>query len=163
MKDKLQEYALLAEIFSALAVVASLIFVGFQIQQQSKETALNTRAIETAAYQDLIEQIGLINTLVIENGEFAKIRLAGLTGIEFENPEDSGRFDSYVNLVVRHGDLAHRQFKNGLINDGDLKSVLTPLIFMLSRPRFRTRWEGLIPGLNPEYVEYVKRSFENGT
>lgn len=54
MKEKLQEYARLAEILSATAVVASLIFVGFQVKQQSEETALNTRAIcgERGHWQD---------------------------------------------------------------------------------------------------------------
>ena len=70
MKRSLQEYALFAEILSAVAVVASLVFVGLQIRQESNETALNTRAIEAAAYQDLISQIGEINTLVVKDAEF---------------------------------------------------------------------------------------------
>ncbi len=163
MKEKLQEYALIAEILSALAVVASLVFVGLQINQQSEETALNTRAIETAAYQDLIQQIGLINTLVIENGEFAKIRLAGFLGDEFENPEDESRFRSYVNLLGRHGDLAYRQYKSGLIDDSALRSVLTPLIGMMQYPGVRANWKRLVPGLNSEYVEYVEQLFESDT
>ena len=48
---KLKDYAFVAEILSAVAVVASLIFVGFQVQQQAEETALNTRAIQVGAYQ----------------------------------------------------------------------------------------------------------------
>jgi hypothetical protein len=62
MKEKLQEYALIAEIISALAVVAGLIFVGLEINQSTEQSALNTRALETAAYQDLIAQILAINT-----------------------------------------------------------------------------------------------------
>ena len=164
MKEKLQEYALLAEILSATAVVASLIFVGFQVQQQSEETALNTRAIETAAYQDLISQIGLINTLVIENGDFAKIRRMGLTGEDFNNPGDRSRFIAYVNLVVRHGDMAYRQYSQGLVSEEDLKSVLTPLTQMIPASEvFRNRWIGLVPGLNPEYVKYMEQLIESDT
>ena len=47
MKEKLQEYALLAEVISAIAIVISLIFVGFQINQGNLETALNTKAIQS--------------------------------------------------------------------------------------------------------------------
>jgi hypothetical protein len=54
MKEKLQEYALIAEIISALAVVAGLVFVGLEIRQSTAQAEMNTRAIETAAYQDLI-------------------------------------------------------------------------------------------------------------
>lgn len=164
MKEKLQEYALLAEILSATAVVASLIFVGFQVQQQSEETALNTRAIETAAYQDLISQIGLINTVVIENGDFADIRAKGFSGEDFDNPGERSRFTAYANLVVRHGDLAYRQYTQGLISENDLKSVLTPLTQMIpASEEFRNRWIGLTPGLNTEYVEYIEPLIESDT
>ena len=163
MKEKLQEYALLAEILSAFAVVASLIFVGMQIRQQSDETALNTRAVEITAYQNLIEQISLLNTLVIESGEFAKIRRTGLSGSDFENEEDQSRFSSYVNLLVRHGDLAYRQFENGLITDDDLRSVLRPLTLMMSSEKVKQGWEFLVPGLKPEYVDYVTALVEGDT
>jgi hypothetical protein len=163
MRDKLQEYALIAEILSAFAVVASLVFVGLQIRQQSDETALNTRAVEITAYQNLIQQIGLLNTLVIESGEFARIRQAGLSGSDYENEEDQSRFDSYVNLLVRHGDLAYRQFESGLITDDDLQSVLRPLTLMITRERVRQGWEFLVPGLKPEYVDYVNALVEGDT
>jgi len=38
MKEKLQEYALIAEIISGIAIVISLVFVGIQIQQGTEET-----------------------------------------------------------------------------------------------------------------------------
>ncbi|MBT5031628.1 MAG: hypothetical protein HOM55_04960 [Proteobacteria bacterium] len=165
MKEKLQKYALLAEIFSAIAVVASLMFVGFQIQQQSEETALNTRAIETAAYQDLIEQIGLINTLLIENKDFAELMLRGGINREaengFESESDHLRYNSFVNLAVRHGDLAYRQYENGLIDESDLESVFAPLRSLMRVPNVRNRWNELVPGLNPAYVEYVNKLVEN--
>ena len=43
MKEKLQEYALIAEIISAIAIVLSLIFVGLQVRQGSEATDANTR------------------------------------------------------------------------------------------------------------------------
>jgi hypothetical protein len=36
MKERLQMYALIAEIVSAIAIVVSLVFVGFQIQQSNR-------------------------------------------------------------------------------------------------------------------------------
>jgi hypothetical protein len=53
MREKLQEYALIAEIIGGIAIVASLIFVGFQVQQTADETALNTRQMQAMAFQDL--------------------------------------------------------------------------------------------------------------
>ncbi|NNC50519.1 MAG: hypothetical protein HKN51_05385, partial [Saprospiraceae bacterium] len=42
MKEILEEYALIAEIISALAVVTSLIFVGLQIRSNTKATQAST-------------------------------------------------------------------------------------------------------------------------
>jgi hypothetical protein len=49
LKGKLQEYALVAKIISAIAVVEGLIFVGFQIRQSTEEVSLSTYAIEVSA------------------------------------------------------------------------------------------------------------------
>jgi len=50
---RLQTVAVWAEIAAAIAVVASLAFVGFQIRQATAETALDTRVVQAAAYQPL--------------------------------------------------------------------------------------------------------------
>lgn len=42
MSETLQEYALIAEIISALAIIISLIFVGFQIRENTKATQAST-------------------------------------------------------------------------------------------------------------------------
>ena len=41
MKEKLQEYALIAEIISAICIVLSLIFVGLEIEQSTKQSRIN--------------------------------------------------------------------------------------------------------------------------
>ena len=55
MKQKLQEFALVAEIISAAAIVASLIFVGLQVRQGAEETAANSRAIISSVRQSLLD------------------------------------------------------------------------------------------------------------
>jgi len=53
MKDNLQEYALISEIIGGIGIIASLIFVGFQVKQNAEETALNTRQMQSDAYTQL--------------------------------------------------------------------------------------------------------------
>ena len=50
MKEKLQEYALIAEIIGGIAIIASLVFVGLQIQQ-------NTNLSKANAYRETIQEI----------------------------------------------------------------------------------------------------------
>ena len=155
MLKNLQEYALIAEIFSALAVVASLVFVGFQIQQGAEETALNTRAIESNAYQNLVAQIGELNSLVIQNPEFADLRSRMFEGETNASAGELAQFNAYITMMVRHGDLAFRQYESGLIDEGSLFSVLAPLRVMLPLEASQAWWEFLKPGFDPDYVEYI--------
>lgn len=51
MKEKLQEYALVAEIISALAVVLSLIYVGYQINLNTQQARLDSIRAMNSGYQ----------------------------------------------------------------------------------------------------------------
>ena len=67
MKKNLQEYALLAEIVSAISIVLSLIFVGIQIGQGADETAANTRAVNGQVRESMMNvEINLLS-LVAEH------------------------------------------------------------------------------------------------
>ena len=62
MKEKLQEYALLAEIIGGIAIVASLLFVGLQIQQ-------NTNLSKANAYRETIQEIADWREMLATNSE----------------------------------------------------------------------------------------------
>ncbi len=152
---KLEKWALIAEILSAVAVVASLVFVGLQVRQGAEETALNTRAIQTSAYQDLIGQISVLNTLSIENPEFAELRARVI--VEGEAPktvQEVEQMRAFFVLAFRHGDSAFRQYENGLIDEPSLLSVLGPIRVYLPTEVGRETWEGF-NALNPQYRSYV--------
>ena len=63
--EKLQKWALIAEVIGGLAVVITLGIVAFELNQSTKQQELNTSALEITAYQELINSIIDINTLVI--------------------------------------------------------------------------------------------------
>ena len=52
MKERLQDYALVAEIISAIAVVLSLLYVGYQIQQNTAERRLESVHAITSGYRE---------------------------------------------------------------------------------------------------------------
>jgi len=149
MKERLQEYALIAEIVSALAVVAGLIFVGLEIRQSTDQAALNTRAIEVAAYQDLIGQIIDINRDVINDAELMDIVHRGQANeIDPFDQIESGRYNRYIIIITRHADLACFQYKQGLISAERMAAALE--IFRaqvdVNKPEFLGMERG-VPGL----------------
>ena len=127
MKEKLQEFALVAEIISALAVVAGLIFVGLEIRQGTEQSALNTRALETAAYQDLITQILEINNSYNIDPTLDGIISRGVNG-ELTDQVELGLYTGYAITVTRHADMACFQYQQGILSEERLASAMA--IFM---------------------------------
>lgn len=157
MKNRdLKRLAMIAEIIGGIAVVLSLIFVGLQIRQSSQETALNTRVLEAAAYQDLISQLESMTILIISDPVFADIYNRMLNGESPANDVENQRIVSFITLNIRHGDMAFRQYQKGLIDKDSLDSVLTPLITFLNiMEPGQPRWDRLKPILDSGYVLYV--------
>ena len=124
--NKLQDYALIAEIIGGFAILISLIFVGLEIRQSSEQTELNTRAISVTAYQDLIAQIIDINNAVMIDAELADIILRGQEGNINPTTEasDAERFGRYIINVTRHADLACFQYQQGIIDKERLSATL---------------------------------------
>ena len=163
MKEKLQEFALVAEIISALAVVAGLIFVGLEIRQSTEQAELNTRAIETAAYQELIAQVLQISTTVAADEALFDVFLRNQEGEVFTEQADIARFDLYTITVARHADMACFQFQQGTLSEERLVSAMA--IFMNVVMRSENGRRGLTnvmnssPGL-AECIDQVSPYFE---
>ena len=133
MKERLQEYALIAEIISAVAVVAGLIFVGLQIQQSTEQNALNTRAMEVAAYQDLIGQILSINTNAMMD-EALSASIVRLVQGDATAAMGDPRMYVMIQSLGRHADMACFQHQRGLIDDERLTSSTAIYRAMVLRP-----------------------------
>ena len=94
------------ETLGFVVVVASLVFVGVEIRQ-------NSQSVQAATYQDLIAQITNLNVLEIENPEFGALVQATLDGPSPERPDETQirQMAPYLWLLLRHGDLAFSQYQ----------------------------------------------------
>ena len=148
MKAKLQEYALIAEIIGGIAIVLSLIFVGMQIRQNSEISQVN-------AYQELVSQITLMNTLRVEDPVFAELFWRFDHGEPPKDETERARLEAFLYMVFRQGDLAYRQFDHGLIDRDGLLSVLAPVRSFMNTALGQEIWEILSRSLQPGYVEFI--------
>ena len=153
---KLERWALVAEIGSAIAVVISLVFVGLQVRLGAEETAVNTSAIRSAAFQELSAQIANLNVLMIENPELD----SALTRVmdERQQPESQRQrrlVEAWLRLVYRHGEIAYKQYRDGLIDEAGLRSALGVVLNMFLSPAGREQWDFMTPILDEGYVAYV--------
>ena len=149
MKERLQEYALIAEIVGGIAIVLSLIFVGMQIRQNSEISQIN-------AYQELVSQITVMNTLRVQDAEFADLFWRFDHGQQPQDDKERARLEAFLYMVFRHGDLAYRQYGKGLIDRDGLVSVLSPTRSFLNTQIGREVWETLSPSLQSGYVDFVE-------
>ena len=139
------------ETLTALGVIASMVFVGLEIQQ-------NTRSMQVSAYQDLMQQISQLNTLVIENPEFAV--LLDYDAVFDRDPttltdREFAEVNSYLWLLFRHGDMAFYQHERGLLSAERLRSATNPMTDRLSYSFVRQEWDARKSAFSPDYRNYV--------
>ena len=115
----------LLEAIGFIAIIGSLYFVGVETQNGARQTALNTQAVEIAAYQELTSNISNMNAIGIEDADAAAILLEMYGG----NPERlvEFRLQSAFFNQFRHGDIAYFMYERGVIDEDRLRSTLRPL------------------------------------
>ena len=113
MKEKLQEYALIAEIISAICIVLSLIFVGLQVRQSAEETAFNTEAIRGQVRESML------NSDISQLAYFADYPY--LISMEFHDGEltreEIGRMAGTSLVMIRQRENYWVQHENGILDD----------------------------------------------
>jgi len=162
----LRRWALFAEISGGIAVVVSLIFVGYQVQQSNEQAALNTTALQVTAYQQLIDGISEFNVQTMQNPELRAVRMKVDAGAAIEelNPEEQAIFNAFLYLAYRNGDLAFLQFQKGIIDENRLRSGMGLLVNYLEVPTVRQHWDQAKGGFVAEYRNYIDHLVEeNGS
>jgi hypothetical protein len=148
---------LIAQLGSAVAVALSLVFVAIEVRETSEQTALNTAALQVAAYQDLIGQINEWNrTMLDPNVAALHVRLQDPQGswTQLTDVEEAQAI-ALVFLLTRHADMAFYQFERGVISEERLTSVMTPFIANLQHPMIRAHWERTKRNFVPAFAAYV--------
>ena len=155
----LEKWALVAELTGGFAVVVSLVFVGYQIQQSNEQAALNTTALQVTAYQQLIDGISDFNIQTIQNPELRSVRMSVEAGADFEDLtlEEREIFNAFLYLAYRNGDLAYLQFQKGIIDEERLRSGMGLLVNYLRIPTVRQHWDEAKNGFVADYRDYIDR------
>lgn len=117
----------IAEVVGFAAVVASLVFVGIETRNSTKQSELTAQALEISAYQALMSNIDDLNMLLIENPSLAALAAGKVW--EEEDSVDSAAFQTnrMMYMLFRHGDLAYFMYERGAIDEARLESALSPV------------------------------------
>ena len=142
MMEVLQEYALIAEIISAVAIVISLLFVGFQIKE-------NTKAAQASRFHDIAALDITLLTSFARSQESARI-----STLFRENPnalsDDELNFGFYMFAAeVRHIENLFLQKANKMLSEESWQSRISLVEGLVLSPGFGV----FIAGPNKKYFD----------
>ena len=155
MKEKLQEYALIAEIISALAIVLSLIFVGLQVRQSAEQTAVNSQAVQASVREAMMQT------------EFTMLLYSGdhdLMG-EIATPGQNQPWQALMVTFFRARENAWVQHENGILDDATYLSYRDAFIVNLGKKTMRDMWKQvttnyhLVPGFVADINAELKKRY----
>lgn len=159
MKEKLQEYALIAEIISAIAVVVSLVFVGIQIRDSSESTDLNTAAILANSRQESVKmELGLIYK-TIESPAIAKWNVEGFERLD---PIEQEMVRAQIEAFFRARENLWFQYQAGVIDSAVWDSYYRLLLEQLrQRDIILTQWEVNPYRFDKDFVNFINENLKN--
>ena len=142
MNQKLSDWASIAEILSAVAIVISLIFVGLQISDGNRET----RAATTQAAMDA--EMTFQSELVRNADVWEKVVIGG----DLSDQVETRRATALFNMAMTSENNSFQMMRSGYIDySGDA------LRRMVALPFFDV-WKGSIGAgaRSPEFLEYIE-------
>lgn len=137
MKEKLQEYALIAEIAGGIAIVASLIFVGLQINQNHEMMRAQIRS-ELAT--SISERLWNMSQSEYQNIYDMSVNSDSLA------PEDQQRLSMFLGAMFRLYENFYYQYEMGLFDESEFSVEATG-------------WQGLVN--SPAGKQYFCRSAQS--
>ena len=138
-----------------VAIIASLVFVGIETHNSTKQAALTTQALEISAYQELMDNIAELNKLVVQDAEVAAFLYKAYDTTDELSEFEQFRLGRNIFLRFRHGDIAYFQFERGAIDEDRLRSSLR--VLNLGNPRVREFWERNQGNFVEPYRNYVNQ------
>ena len=105
----LEEMSFVSQIASAIAVIASLIFVGFQLKHATAAIRASSSEAHSAIYVDLIKS-------VVDDKDFAAVWATALLKPDEVRDADWVRFVAYTGAFFRFYESSRVQWDNGRLD-----------------------------------------------
>ncbi|HEX3430690.1 MAG TPA: hypothetical protein VHT03_07370 [Rhizomicrobium sp.] len=145
----LSDLAAVGGFVSGLAVLASLIFVGLQLRQ-------NTQAVRTGASQAHSQNWQQITLPVIESGDFARIWRVGLDDIESLTDDERIRFYAFAGATLRFFEGARLQWRHGQLDKEHWHNVEKTAIDFAATSGYKAYWAARHHWLSPEFQAWYE-------
>jgi hypothetical protein len=150
----LTDLAGVADLLAALGVIASLIYVGYQV----KETRKAVRAATAQARTDLGVQ--LISARW--TSDIAELLVMSVDDAESLSKADKFKLKGFFTAHVRHCMNMFYQQQEGLLDEFWSHGVARVTVYWIRNyPWFVDEWESIQTTLPPEFVKFINDEIEN--
>lgn len=129
----LEQASYLGQIVGAVAVIASLLFVGVQLRQNTQAVRASTSQAHAAVYHGIIASI-------VDSGEFAGIWRRGLADSASLDPDERVRFVSFVSTLFRFYESSLVQWSRGQLDREHWDTVAQQAISLRGQPGIAEWW-----------------------
>ena len=146
----LADVSQISQTIGSAAVVASLIFVGVQLYQ-------NTKATRAASHHAVSEALNQVNLLWARNGEVSRIWLLGISDRAALTPEERWRFDSTIRAYLHVYETMYMQAILGAGDSGIVSAEENGIKEVFSSDGVRAWWVENPFGFSPQFRSHVDR------
>lgn len=145
----LEDLGNLGEVVGALGVLASLVYLGIQIRQ-------NTQALRTSTYQQLLDHIASINLAVVNAGDAGDVYATAARNGFVPGSTQHIRWRVFVLSSLRHWAHAHMQHEAGTLTDEQWRMLTHGLERVVSLPGFLPEWQALAPAYPTAFRAFIE-------
>lgn len=138
----------IAQAIAAAATVLSLLFVGFQIRQ-------NTRALKATSHHAITDSFNAINALIIDDQNTASIWRRGWGGLEQLDADEAMSFSYMMLAYMRIFETLYYQYKTGTMEEQLYEAELNTLRWAFSNPGMRAWWFANPISFSAEYRAFI--------
>lgn len=151
----LEQIYFIGQTIAALAIVASLIYVGLQVKQNTTATQIASAQAYVAADNEIV---GLINV----SPNLADVLHQGANGISELKGGDLIRFMAFHDLVFISFQSFHLQWKRGALDEALWNTYKQAFIDLLQQKGQQDWWAIRRHWFSPEFLDYVEQAMTTG-
>lgn len=143
----LEQLAFVGEIVSAIAVIASLIFVGVQLRQATAAIRASSSQAHSGLYTELVDSI-------IDNADFARLWSVGLTDPQELKDDEWVRFVAYASALFRMYESSRVQWLNGRLDEEHWHTIERQAVDFGHLPGLQLAWSRRAHWYSPEFRDW---------
>ncbi len=138
----LEDVSLIGQIVAAVTVVASLVFVGIQLRQNTK----SVRSATSIAVTDLTIQLG---SFVTGSDSGAQVWRMGLQGLDKLTENERARFTAFLSTLIRFFEATRVQWLRGQLDKEHWHNVEHQAMGLAVQPGVKAWWQVRAIGTRP--------------